>query len=127
MPTTIGIIIQMSRMRQCLTPSRVLSLINILIKDTPIQEELLAWKATNTPNTSGIVGRGYWRSFLKRNKNKIVSKCGQKYEHNCQNWTAYANFVHMYDSIINEMVDAGVAERLDEPVLMDRDGNVCLK
>ena len=58
----------MARMMQCLTPSRCLSLINSLIKDTPIQQEFI-WKATNTPNTSGIVGRGYWRSFLKRKKN----------------------------------------------------------
>ena len=41
-PTILGIIIQMARMRQCLTPSRGLSLINSLIKDTPIQQELLA-------------------------------------------------------------------------------------
>ena len=126
-PTILGIIIQMARMRQCLTPSRGLSLINSLIKDTPIQGELVAWKATNTPNTSGVVGRGYWRSFLKRNKNKIVSKRGQKYELNRQNWTTYANFVHMYNSIIDEMVEAGVAERLDEPVWMDRDGKICLE
>ena len=126
-PTILGIIIQMARMRQCLTPSRALSLINSLIKDTPIQEELVAWKATNTPNTSGVVGKGYWRSFLKRNKNKIVSKRGQKYELNRQNWTTYANFVHMYNNVINEMVEAGVAERLDEAVWMDRDGNVCLE
>jgi len=124
-PTIIGIIVQMARMRQCLTPSRALSLINSLIKDTPIQQELIAWKATNTPNTSGTVGKGYWRNFLKRNKNKIVSKRGQKYELNRQNWTTYTNFVHMYNNIIDEMVDAGVAEKLDEPVWMDRDGNIC--
>ena len=32
----------------------------------------------------------------------------------------YANCVHiMYNCIINEMADAGVTERLDEPVWMD--------
>ena len=65
-PTILGIIIQMAQMRQCLTPIRALSLINSLIKDTPVQQELVDWKATNTPNTSGIVGRENWRSFLKK-------------------------------------------------------------
>ena len=37
-PTIIGIVIQMARIRQ---------------------EEMIVWKATNTPNTTGIVGRGY--------------------------------------------------------------------
>ena len=31
----------------------------------------------------------------------------------------------MYNSIIDEMMDAGVVERLDEPVWMDHDGNIC--
>ena len=31
----------------------------------------------------------------------------------------------MYDRLIEEMCDAGVAEKLDSPVLMNRDGEEC--
>ena len=124
-PAIVSIIVQMARMRQCLNPSKGLLLVNSLIRGTKIQEELIEWKKTNTPNCTGTVGRGYWRKFMRRNKSKIVGKRGQKYELNRQNWTTYNNFVQMYKHIIDEMVDAGLAVELDEPVWMNRDGNIC--
>ncbi len=62
---------------------------------------------------------------MKSNKDKIISKLGQKYKFNQQNWTTYDNFVQMYNHIIEELVNTGVAERLDEPVCMDSKGNPC--
>ena len=59
---------------------------------------------------------------MKRNRNKIVSKRGQKYELDRQNWTTYSNFCDMYDHCAQEMVSAGVAITLDEPVWMAKNG-----
>ena len=115
-PIIVSIIVQMARMRQSLTPSKGLLLINSLIKGSKIQDELIRWKNNNTPNCIGTVGIGYWSKFMKRHKDKIVSKRGQKYELNRQNWTTYNNFVQIYNHIIEELVNAGVTERLDEPV-----------
>ena len=124
-PIVVEIILQMARLRQCLCPSKGLQLVNSLIKGTDIQKELIEWKKKNTLNTNGTLGTGYWRNFLKRNKAKIVSKRGQKYELNRQNWTTYSNFVNMYNHTMSEMVDAGVAKQLNKPVWMDRMGNIC--
>jgi len=125
-PTIVEIILQMARIRQCLTPSTGLQLVNSLIKDTTTQKDLLEWKKRgNSNNMEGYLRRGYWRRFMARNKEKIVSKRGQKYELNRQNWTTYANFVHMYDHCINEMVEAVVAAKLHEPVWMDRYCKIC--
>ena len=124
-PLVIGIILQMARIRQCLTPSKGSALVNSIIDGTKVQNELKKWKEKNTPNCVATVGKGYWRSFLKRHKNQIVSKRGQKYELNRQNWTTYANFTNMYNHAIDAMVDAGLAIKLDEPVWMDRSGYVC--
>ena len=124
-PIVVGIILQMARIRQCLNPSKGLALVNSIIEGTKVQDNLKKWKQKNTPNSTGTVGQGYWRSFLKRYKNQIVSKRGQKYELNRQNWTTYANFSNMYNHAIDAMVDAGLAVKLREPVWMDRNGNVC--
>ena len=43
-PTVVEIILQMARIRQCLTPSKGLQLINSLIKGTQLQKDLIAWK-----------------------------------------------------------------------------------
>ena len=124
-PIIVNIIVQMARMRQCLTPSKGLMLVNSLITGTRIQSELVAWKRNNTPNFTGTLGPGYWQNFMKRNKHKIVGKRGQKYELSRQNWTTYNNFVSMYNHIIDELVHANLAVKLETPTWMNRNGEVC--
>ena len=117
----------MSRIRECLTPSVAIELVNSLIEGQPIQKHLIEWKKKYSNDEEGKVGRSYWRSFLKRNNHRLISTRGQKYELNRQNWTTYANFRHMYNHIYNEMVDAGVAEPLGKSIWMDIEGNECLE
>ena len=123
--TVVKFIIKMAEIRQSLTPSKGLALINLLISEMPIQKDLEEWKQKYSNNVSGSVGKGYWRAFLKRNSHKIVSKRGQKYELDRQNWTTYANFVDMYEQCIAQMVRAGVAKKRTTPVWMNRDGKEC--
>ena len=40
----------------------------------------------------------------------------------CDNWTTYRNISKMYDCVIEEICDDGIAEKLDSPVWMNRDG-----
>ena len=123
--TAVTIIIQMAMIRQPLTPSKGLSLINDLINGTTLQEKLVKWKQKYTVNDDNTVSRGYWYSFMRRNRHKIVSKRGQKYELDRQNWTTYANFAHMYNHCAIEMEQAGVARNVEDPVWMNREGHVC--
>ena len=53
----VDIIIQMARIRQSLSPSKGLKLINDMIDGTELQEELVKWKETHTSNSSGTVGK----------------------------------------------------------------------
>ena len=92
----VGILCQMSRLRECLPPSRALCLVNLLIKNQPIQGDLIKWKKKYSNDAKGTVGTSYWKSFLKRNRHRLVSKRGQKYELSRHNWTTYTNFVLMY-------------------------------
>ena len=124
-PTIIEITLQMARIRQSITPSRGLLLVNSLIQNMPIQKDLIDWKRKYSNDSLGTVGKGYWDRFIKRNKDKLVSKRGQKYELNRQKWTTYANFVDMYKHTYQEMIEAGVAKKLTEPTWMDADGRIC--
>ena len=120
----VTIIIQMARIRQCLSPSKGLRLVNAVINGTDAQEDLKKWKARHCSNSLGTVGQGYWRGFMKRHGHKIVSKRGAKYALNRAEWSTYRNFDDMYKHIYDEMELSGVAKRMDEPVWMDRTGNV---
>ena len=39
-----------------------------------------------------LLGCGYFKGFKKRNAHRIVSKRGQKYEMDRDNWTTFRNF-----------------------------------
>ena len=62
----VGILIQMSRIRECLTPSVAIELVNSLIEGQPIQKHLIEWKKKSLNDEEGKVGRSYWRSFLNK-------------------------------------------------------------
>ena len=118
------LIIKLSEICQCLTPSKGLALINSLILEQSIEKELIEWKRKFSNNEGGSNGQSYWRAFLKRNCHQIVSKRGQKYELDRQSRTTYTNFVNMYDHCIDQMVQAGTARKRDEAVWMEKNGKM---
>ena len=113
----------MARICQCLTTSRGIQLVNNLIKNTEHLDGLVKFKEKFCSNSNPLVGEGYWNGFMKRNKHLIVSKHGTKYELSWDMWTTYGNFLQMYDHIIEELVDCGIAEELASPVWMDTGRN----
>ena len=125
-PVLVQIIVQMARIRQPLTPNEGLQLVNSLTDCMTIQQgELIQWKQKCSTNSHGYVGPGYWNAFMKRQGHKIMSSRGQKYELDRQNWSTYRNFKHMYKHVIDELVNAGIAKKLEVPIWMDRYGNEC--
>ena len=123
----VEVMIQMARMRQALSPSEGVKLINSLILGTKSEKDLIAFKEKHCSNARGTVGVGYWRGFKKRNEHKIVTKKGAKYELDRDKWTTYANFTDMYKHIYEEMEDAKVATPYAAPMWQDYDGNPCLE
>ena len=127
-PTLVTLIIQMSRIRQCLSPSDGLQLANSLVKPgSPVEDAIIEFKKRyGHPNTNdcrgGLLGPKYWQGFMKRNGHQLTSKRGQKYSMDRTQWTTYQNFHQMYCNVYDEMVTSGVAIKLDSPVWMDKDG-----
>ena len=79
----------------------------------------------NSKDGERLLESGYFKGFKKRNAHRTVSKLGQKYEMDRDNWTTYRNFSNIYDHVIEEICDTGVAEKLDSPMWMDGDGKEC--
>ena len=120
----VNIMIQMARLRQCVTPTQAIQLINAVIKGTTAQKKLESWKEKFSFGSEGRIGQSYWSNFKKRHSNKICSKKGQKYELDRAAWSTFANFSQMYTQIYEQMVEAKVAVELPDPVWMNDDGVV---
>ena len=70
----VAVIVQMAQIRQCLAPSQGVQLLNSMIDGTNVQKELIQFKNKYSHGIEGKIGRGYWRSFKKRNAHLICSK-----------------------------------------------------
>ena len=99
-----------------------------MIKDTPVQQQLIEFKrklkTQQDLKLGGTVEQKFWYNLKTRYYTVIDSKKGQKFELDRSSWTTYHNFDQMYVKVAKEMIEAGVAEKFHTPVCMDCDDNI---
>ena len=122
----VQICIQMGKIRQPLSCTEAITLMNDLIENTDTKQKLIEFQQSRNLGTYGFekgrVTTGWWRGFLRRHKDKLVTKRGEKFALNRSDWTTLPNIKQMYDVIYNEMVDAHVAVTLQNPIFTDING-----
>ena len=65
------------------------------------------------------VSATYWRSFLKRNNHLSDSDTGTTHAVCLKEWSTQLNMTKMYNIFYDVMDEAGVLEKLEEPVWMN--------
>ncbi|KAL3804780.1 hypothetical protein ACHAW5_001887 [Stephanodiscus triporus] len=122
----VHICIQMGKIRQPLSCTEAITLMNDMIENTNTKQKLIEFQQCRKLGTDdfvkGRVTTGWWRGFLRRHEDKLVTKRGEKFALNRSDWTTLPNIKQMYEVIYDEMVDANVAVSLDSPVFTDIDG-----
>jgi hypothetical protein len=123
----VNLLIILGKIGSPVPMGHAIKLINELIDGTVHQKRLIEHKKKNSSNQTeeemGCIGSKYWYRFVEKYKNKIASKKGRRYELDRSKWTRYKNFKSMYDHVEEELVDAGLAVELQNPVYMDHVGN----
>jgi hypothetical protein len=118
--------IQMGKIRQPLSCTEAIALMNDMIENTKTKQTLIEFHDSRKLRTYGFekgqVTTGWWRRFLRRHKDKLVTKQGEKFVLNRSDWTTLPNRWQMYKVIYDEMVDANVAVALKNPIFTDIDG-----
>ena len=71
-----------------------------------------------------ILGNGYWRGFMRRNKHDVRLKKPVKFESKRAEWCTYENFSTMYDEVYREMADGGIASKVDRKIYLDKKGQI---
>ena len=124
----VPICIQMGKIRQPLCCTEAISLMNDMIENTDTKQKLIEFQQSRKLGTYGFekgrVTKGWWRGFLRRHEDKLVTKRGEKFALNRSDWTTLPNIKQMYEVIYDEMVDANVAVALDTPVFTDINGKL---
>ena len=101
---------------------------NSIIHDRALQEELIEFKRIRRLGSEssivGEVGRGYWTLFMRRHEHRLVTRRGERFASNRDDWSKHFYIKQMYDVIYDELVAAGVARVREFPVFLDRLGNI---
>ena len=128
----VDIILQLSAMRQPLTASGALTVINSLVETSNMQGEIMKWKANNLPDekddeegrtNQAYLGAAYWRNFKKRHP-ELKTKRAVRFDSKREDWCNYDNFKKMYDCVYAAMVNGRVAIQLEEEVMVRSDGTI---
>jgi hypothetical protein len=118
-------VLEMQRIRQPLSVSETIEFANSLIEGSEYQEKIKKWKNDHgLPVDSASLGIGWWKGFSKRFEEILVTKKGEKFAKNRSDWSTESNIRQMYDEIYQNMVNAGVARKLDREVWMNSAGEV---
>ncbi len=131
-PYLVELIGQLEKMRVPISCRQGLALANSIITGTSHESRVIAWKQKHcfafqmcaTDSNQPTLGKGYWSRFLKQNMQFIKSKKGVKFDSKRADWCTYQNFEIMYKEVYEEMVQCGVASKLDEAVWFSKAGDI---
>ena len=97
-----------------MTQSDVIYCDNSLITVSTLVTEMNRFHKSDSKSPTREFFLTWYRKFMRRNKNKIENRRGERQHQLRQDWMTHENFVTMYDHIYAAMVDAKVATPLDK-------------
>jgi hypothetical protein len=119
---------QLCKMRVPINGQQGLRLVNSLIFDTTTLENLIEWQKTSCAayriNKNKDLTKSYWKGFMSRNGHRLTAKKGVKYDSKRADWCTYRTFKEMYDDLYEQMVETGIAVKLDQAVLRNKEGQI---
>ena len=80
-------------------------MINIMIKGTKIQQDLITFKENYSHKDMGKVGASYTRKFKRMHADYIISRRGHIYKLERASWTTYLKLHYMYHRVYKEMAE----------------------
>jgi hypothetical protein len=93
--------------------------------DTKYARELIIFKESRgiTVDMENLLGKRWYLSFMKRNKDKVRKGRGKIRDVKRHTWCTYDAFTDMYNCVYSTMHEIGICKRLPQPVMLDMKGN----
>ena len=108
--------IRLARMGHPLTRETVIALANDLIKETDYNKKVSMFKEVRKLKNIETLGAAWYRGFMSRNATKLTRKGANIKDTKRSTWVRKENFENMYNCVYENMVEAGVAVKMDEAV-----------
>ena len=98
----------------------------MLIEGTSHQKNLVHYNKTLKLQHKGLtsVSAAYWRAFLKKNYHLLDSDTGTTQAVCCKEWSTHLNMTNRSNPVYDIIDEAGVLEKLEEPVWMNLNEDV---
>ena len=118
-PILCDICIRLGKMGRPLTKTTVIELANYLIGKTELQENVAAAKKLRHLEQETTLGTAWYRGFLNRHAAQLTTSGTVIKDVKRRTWVTQENFENMYENVYKTMVEAGVAEELEEAIQLD--------
>jgi len=124
----LDLILELAAMRQPVTATDALALINSMISTSDLSAAVIEWKKKHLPGSfdddrAALLGKKYCQNFKKRHP-EIKQKKAVRFDANREDWCNFDNFQYMYDHVYSAMVTSKVAIELEEEVWVKLDGTI---
>ena len=83
-----------------------------LITGSTLVTTIVCFHQSNSKNSTREFGITWYRSFMRRNRDQLEIRGGERQHKIRTDWTAHEKFVTMYDLAYTAMVDEKVATTL---------------
>jgi hypothetical protein len=126
-PMLSDILVLLARIGEAQTKYQVFDFANDLIRKTVHQDAYVRFceaRQITKEWEKSIVGERWYRNFMNRFAHKIKRSKFKVQDNNRRTYCTLDNFSNMYDAVYENMVEAGVANRLDNEVMFDKEGNI---
>jgi hypothetical protein len=135
-PVIIQYCLRLATMGAALSKDQVMSLATDCIHKTKYAKQLADFKRilrlpvvhkkdTDNNQTDKVsVGVGWYRNFMNRHSDKLTRQRLRVKDAKRMTYCTYDNFKLMYETVYEEMVECGIAEKLDEEVFVNWEGEI---
>jgi hypothetical protein len=129
-PLLVDWICRMSRMGEAFSKYEIMDLADEIIRYTEYAEDLIEFcdKRGITKDMENseerLLGNRWYVNFLKRHDEELKRGKCRIQDNKRRTWCTIENFLNMYECIYESMVECGVAVKLDEEKMFDKNGNI---
>ena len=123
-PILVEMAMMRARMNQPLNREEVIQFATSLLSGSPVHEKLKKYhaKCGRSKDKIGELGYGWYGSFLRRHETLLASTKPVPFPNRRSQWATYENFELMYDKTYEIWEECGIAEKLQRPLHLDRNG-----